>query len=249
MEEYVYEVLNQDGWWWEVGRRALARSLLSEHANTATPSDGERPRILEIGCGSGRLLQELQDTNTVYGMDVAEAALRICRERGLDCVSMGDVTALPYSDEVFDTVIAIDVLEHIVDDAAAVREIRRVCAPGGTLVATVPAYKMLWSRRDVDHHHKRRYRVEELRKLLSSAGFKIRKATYVNLPVFFPLFLMVKAGQLKPDDSTKVSQDFGIVPKPINAVLSGVMKAEAQVLRHVNLPFGSSIACVARRGR
>jgi SAM-dependent methyltransferase len=180
-------------------------------------------------------------------MDLADAALKICRERGLDCVSMADVTALPYGDEAFDTVIAIDVLEHIDDDGAALREIHRVAKPGGTLIVTVPAFQMLWSRRDVDHHHKRRYRVSGIRKRLRDGGFEVLKATYVNLPVFFPLYLMIKAGQLSADDTTSVSKDFGIVPKPINAVLARMMEAEARITPHVNLPFGSSIACVGRK--
>lgn len=242
MEEYVYDVLKQDGWWWEVGRRALSRGLLRRYAKSN--GNGRKPRLLEIGCGSGALLEDLSADNVVYGMDVAEEALRICRERGLDCVSKGDVTALPYKDAAFDTVIAIDVLEHIDDDGAAVREIHRVCRPGGVLIVTVPAFQMLWSRRDIDHHHKRRYRVKEIRSRLKEGGFKVVKATYVNLPVFFPLFLMVKAGQLSPGGASSVSKDFGLVPAPANAVLSRLMVAEARLLPHVDLPFGSSIACV-----
>lgn len=245
METYIYDVINLDGWWWEVGRRALARRLLEHYGPRV--ENGRRPRILEIGCGSGALLHDLQSNNTVYGMDVADAALKICRERGLDCVSMGDVTALPYVDSSFDTVIAVDVLEHIDDEAAAVREINRVLKPGATLIATVPAFQMLWSRRDVDHHHKRRYRVGEIRARLREGGFKVLKATYVNLPVFFPLFLMIKTGQLSADQTTSVSRDFGIVPGPVNALLARLMEAEARITPHINLPFGSSIACVGRK--
>jgi SAM-dependent methyltransferase len=245
METYVYDVLNQDGWWWEVGRRALARRLVDHYA--PSPANGNRPRILEIGCGSGALLQDLQHTSTVYGMDVADTALKICRDRGLDCVSMGDVTALPYADASFDTAIAIDVLEHIDDDVAAVVEAYRVLKPGATLIVTVPAFQMLWSRRDIDHHHKRRYRVSEIRKRLAVGGFKVLKASYINLPVFFPLYLMIKTGQLSVDDTTSVSRDFGIVPGPVNAVLARMMEAEARITPHINLPFGSSIACVGKK--
>ncbi|HET9477381.1 MAG TPA: class I SAM-dependent methyltransferase [Dehalococcoidia bacterium] len=245
MEEYVYDVLKQDGWWWEVGRRALSKGLLRHYAKSN--GNGRKPRLLEIGCGSGALLEDLSADNVVYGMDIADEALAICRERGLDCVSKGDVTALPYADAAFDTVIAIDVLEHIDDDAAAVREIYRVCKPAGLLIVTVPAFQMLWSRRDVDHHHKRRYRVREIRRRLKDGGFKVIKATYVNLPIFFPLFFMVKAGQLSPGDASSVAKDFGIVPAPANAVLSRLMEAEARLLPHVDLPFGTSIACVGMK--
>jgi SAM-dependent methyltransferase len=245
METYIYDVINLDGWWWEVGRRALARRLIEHYAPVG--SNGVRPRILEIGCGSGALLQDLQEKNTVYGMDVADEALKICRERGLDCVSLADVTALPYADESFDTVVAIDVLEHIDDESAALREVNRVLKPGATLIVTVPAFQMLWSRRDVDHHHKRRYSVKEIRRRIREGGFRVLKATYINLPVFFPLFFMLKTGHLSANDTTSVSRDFGIVPKPVNSALSRLMEAEAQITPHVNLPFGSSIACVGRK--
>lgn len=241
MEEYVYDVLKQDGWWWEVGRRALARNLLRHYAPVRS---GGRPRILEIGCGSGALLEDLSADNAVVGMDISDVALRVCRERGLNCASKGDVTSLPFADAAFDTIIAIDVLEHIYDDAAAVTEIYRVCRPGGRVIVTVPAFQMLWSRRDVDHHHKRRYRVKEISRRLREGGFNVVKATYVNLPVFFPLFVMVKAGQLSAQGSSSVSRDFGLVPAPANALLSYLMRAEARLVPHLDLPFGSSIACV-----
>ena len=247
MEEFVYEVLNHDEWWWEVGRRELVKNLLQRFGVNGienSRTNGTGPRILEIGCGSGALLQDLQQYGTAYGLDVAAPALANCRERGLDCVSLADVTALPFDDEQFNVVIAIDVLEHVEDDAAAIREINRVTRKGGKVILTVPAFQMLWSRRDVQCHHHRRYLRDDFRSRVQRQGFKVLKSTYINLPLFFPLFMMVKAGRLSSKRAPSIRMDYALVPPPINQILSRVVEYEAKMLRRISLPIGSSIACV-----
>src|SRR5574341_1625508 len=188
MDDFVYGVLNNDDWWWEVGRRALVRSLMRKFAPNGLTRNC-RPRILEIGCGAGGMLEDLDHYGMSYGLDIAEAALPFWRERGLDSVALGDTRALPYAEAQFDVVIAIDVLEHVDDDVDALREIRRVCKTGGRVIVTVPAFQLLWSRRDVQCHHKRRYRISEVRHKMEQGGFKILKATYINMPLFFPLLM------------------------------------------------------------
>lgn len=247
MEEFVYEVLNHDEWWWEVGRRELVKNLLHRFGVNGVKNgrtNDEPPRILEIGCGSGALLQDLQHYGTAVGLDVAAPALANCRERGLDCVSLADVTALPFADEQFNVVIAVDVLEHVEDDAAAIREINRVTKKGGKVILTVPAFQMLWSRRDVQCHHHRRYLRDDFRARVERGGFKVLKSTYINLPLFFPLFMMVKAGRLSSKQAPSIRMDYALVPPPINRILSRVVEYEAKMLRRFSLPIGSSIAVV-----
>ena len=80
---------------------------------------------------------------------------------GLD-VEQASLEALPFPDASFDRLLAADVLEHVDDDARALRELRRVAAPGAVLVITVPAHPRLWSAHDEALHHRRRYRRAEL---------------------------------------------------------------------------------------
>lgn len=250
MEEFVYDVLNNDNWWWEVGRRSLVRNLLHRYGgNGLNGRNGKWPRILEIGCGAGAMLEDLEHYGSPVGMDIAEAAPQYWRKRRLDSVSLADATALPFREEQFDIVIAIDVLEHVDDDVTAVAEMRRVCRPGGKLIATVPAFKFLWSRRDVQCHHVRRYTLEEFRGKLVHGGFRVIKSTYINMPLFFPLLMMVKAGQLSSKRAPSIRMDYALVPPPINKLLSNVVEYEARLLRHISLPIGSSIACVGSRTR
>src|SRR3990170_5193646 len=159
MEKELYGLYHreEDSWWWGVGRRTLIASLWKRYGN-----GNGRPSFLEIGCGAGGLLKELSTVGTAYGLDVEAEAMKYCRERGLDALCLGDAAALPYRDNSFDAVVCVDVLEHLDDDGAALADIFRVCKPGGRLLATVPAFQFLWSRRDEQLHHKRRYTLGEI---------------------------------------------------------------------------------------
>ena len=244
MEKDIYGLYHKEegSWWWGVGRRTLVGSLLRRYGG-----GNGRPHLLEIGCGAGGLLKELSQTSVAYGMDVETESMKYCRKRGLERLCLGDAAALPYRSEQFDAVVCVDVLEHLDDDRAALADIYRVLKPGGRLLATVPAFQWLWSRRDVQLHHKRRYTLAELRERVAAAGFRTLKISYINLTVFFPLWLMVKTGRLSAKEDAKVSVDFALLPGPVNRVLAGVAALESKVTSRVDLPVGSSIVCVAAR--
>lgn len=241
MEECLYSLYHheEETWWWAVGRRGLVTSLWRKYGRYTA-----RPRILEIGCGTGGLLKELSRWSAACGLDISPQATKYCRERGLDGVCLGDISSLPFQDEQFDAVVCVDVLEHLEDDAAALREIRRVCKPEGCLIATVPAFRFLWSRRDVQLHHKRRYTLGQVKQRIGHAGFNVLKATYVNLPLFLPLLILVKTGLLT-SGGARLEMDYALVPAPINRLLSLLVGFESRLVTRVNLPLGTSIACVA----
>ncbi len=239
MEDSVYDVFNHDQWWWSVGRRALVNKLWKRYGDL-----GNEPVVLDIGCGPGATLKELGKVGRSYGLDISGTALKYCRERGIDSVCMGEASNLPYHDELFDLVISVDVLEHVEDDVGAIREMCRVTKPGGVIIFTVPAFQFLWSRRDEQCHHLRRYRLGEVKKKTAEAGLQILKATYINLPLLVPLFLLIKGGHLlRRNPSMKM--DYVVVPPPVNKVLGFVVRAEARWLSLADLPLGTSICCVA----
>src|SRR5919197_1754697 len=100
---------------------------------------GPGTRVLDAGCGAGgaSVLAAGRGAH-VNGLDVAEALLAIARERVPDAdFRAGDLDALPYADGTFDAVIAADVLQYVADPAAALRELRRVCTPGGHVVIAI----------------------------------------------------------------------------------------------------------------
>lgn len=244
MDEDLYPLYHreEDSWWWSAGRRALVASLWRRYG-----VGGARPRLLEVGCGTGGLLEGLTSWADAYGLDLAREAVGFCGQRGITTACQGSLNDLPYHSDTFDGVIGVDVLEHLDDDEGALRELLRVCRPGGRLVATVPAFQFLWSRRDVQLHHRRRYTRPEFKAKVAAAGFHVMRATYVNLPLFLPLLAMVKTGRLKKGANVKV--DYALVPDAFNRVLAGVVKFEAGLLARLSLPLGTSIACVAAKRR
>src|SRR4051794_35008260 len=118
--------------WWYRGRRRVLRAVL-DRIDLARPA-----RVLDAGCGSGRTLDDLTRYGDVRGIELNPAGVEAARRRGHD-VRQAPVEAIPFEDGSFDLVTCLDVIEHTIDDVAALRELRRVTAPGGTLVVTVPA--------------------------------------------------------------------------------------------------------------
>lgn len=219
----------------------MVRQFSMKYANR---KDGAR--VLDIGCGTGTTLKELEPLGTGYGIDVSPKAVQYCLEGGVDQVCVADAAALPYRGERFDLIISVDVLEHVDDDVAALKEMYRVCRPGGVLFLTVPAFGFLWSRRDELAHHKRRYTLKEVREKLPLADFETIRATYVNLPLLVPLFLLAKMGHLLSRNPS-VKMDYVVVPQPVNRILGWVVAWEARWLANFDLPTGTSIACVATK--
>jgi SAM-dependent methyltransferase len=114
----------EDRHWWFVGRRRLVTDLL-----TRTQARG---RILDLGCGTGGVLAHLGEFGTALGLDPAPEAAHYCRRRDLPMV-IGSGMDLPFAPASFDAVLALDVIEHVPDDVALLREARRVLRPGGVL--------------------------------------------------------------------------------------------------------------------
>jgi SAM-dependent methyltransferase len=143
-------------------------------------------------------------------------------------------------------VVALDVLEHIPDHAAAAREIARTLVPGGLVYVTVPAYRALWSSHDVALMHQRRYVAREVRDLLRAAGLETVHLTY-TVSTYLPLAWGVRTlrRRLRPNGPPRTD----IVPTPpwLNTLLRGYLEAEGRAALKLPAPFGLTVFAVARR--
>ncbi|TGL67650.1 class I SAM-dependent methyltransferase [Leptospira jelokensis] len=112
-------------------------------------------KSLDVGCGTGIWLSELSKFGDAVGLDVSEEAYKFCKSRGME-IKLGSIEKIPFSNNVFDLVTAIGVIEHV-DDDQAIREIARVLKIGGKVVILTSAFKSLWSKgkRKTDHHFTR----------------------------------------------------------------------------------------------
>lgn len=224
--------------WWSVGKRRIIQDILTRlNANTG--------KILDLGCGTGFTMEMFKNYGCVTGVDNSEHALKFCTLRGKLRLIQADIEKqLPFKQAMFDTVFAFDVLEHLNNDAACLNELYRVCKKGSYLIITVPAYQFMWSRHDVSLHHKRRYSKKALIKAVQDAGFTLKKLSYFNT-ILFPIILAFRISHIFRKE---VKSDFYLpIPSFINWILLLLFNMEKYFLRKIDLPFGLSLLCIARK--
>lgn len=238
---HTYPILYQveETHWWHRGRRRIIESFVWDICKNFK----HRPRILDVGCGTGGNLNVLAKFGDAEGVDVSDDALEFCRQRGLVNVRQGAAEALPYENGTFDLVTALDVVEHIDDDLAGLREFRRVLKPDGRILLFVPTFMFLWGVQDDVSHHRRRYRLPELGKVVEKAGFEIERMTYANITFFLPILVGRKLMTLT---GLRTESENNINVTALNGVFGAIFGAERAALRYLNFPFGVSGLCVAR---
>ncbi len=221
--------------------------ILRETKNIAAGS-----RVLDAAVGLGQLAQKLQASGLrPVGIDASfEAVLHVRKTTSIPAV-LGDLTRLPFRSGAFDGVTTGETLEHLDDDAGAVREISRVLKSTGVCIATVPALRSLWSASDDYYEHRRRYSREELSGLFRAAGLSIESAQYWGFPVvlaYDTLFLlpMNKRRARRSVDSDAALQSVARAGR--SRVLVGIVRAAFAVDRLFRfIPFGPGLLLVARK--
>lgn len=237
MEKVLYDEMREsetEHWWFQA-----RRDILLQVVKAFVPKGAA---VLDVGCGTGFILEKLQDDYDVYGLDHAEIAVNYCHERGLTSVKQGLLGEETFNGKKFQLVSFLDVIEHIEDDLAVVSIAKSYLSDTGYLMITVPAFQFLWSAHDEIHHHKRRYTKDSLTNLLERAGYTVRYMTYFNT-LLFPMIALIRAvGNLTGRHN---ASDAKPANKFLNDMLYQVFKSERALLPKVNLPFGVSLLAIA----
>jgi SAM-dependent methyltransferase len=243
MQSHHYPILYEveETHWWYVGRRRIIQTLVEKIRTTLNDPN---PKILDVGCGTGGNLKMLAAYGRAEGVDISPQAVEFCHERGLDSVKLGAAEHLPYESSSFDLVTALDVVEHLDDDIAGLREIRRVLRPDGRALLFVPAFMFLWGVQDDVSNHRRRYTLPSLMKAAEAAGFSIEWGSYANISFFLPVLLVRSVMRWL---GLRASTEYGINISLMNGPFSRLFAAERFVLNRGRLPFGVSAVCIARR--
>ena len=228
----------EESFWWHRGRQRIVRRLL----NRFVAPDA---RVLDIGCGPGGTTLAYASGRAVLGTDSSPESLRWARQRGLTVAAM-DASRLAVASQSVDAVVALDILEHVPDDAAVVREAYRALRPGGVLVLTVPAYQFLWSSHDEAVGHLRRYTRRPLVRMVQEAGFQITVGEY-TMAAILPAAIVVRLAERLRPPVAEPKAKFTPLPRPVSAILERIVGLGPIPIPLVPVPFGLSIVIVACR--
>lgn len=226
-------------YWWSVAKRREVLAVYFKFCKQA-----QFRKILDVGCGGGSLISVLKNCGKVFGIDSSFKACKYSKEK-IDNILQSDALRLPFKDGCFDAIFALDLIEHIDNDINVLREINRVCARGGICVITVPAWRCLWSERDVWLGHKRRYTVRNLKTAVEKAGFKTVECSYIHGLLFIILYLANKIKRVLRYD--KIKTDIIAVPDLLNSFLIHLFEVERKIFFAINFPLGTSVICIAKK--
>ncbi|MFH1722397.1 MAG: methyltransferase [Candidatus Altiarchaeota archaeon] len=199
-------------------------------------------RIFEVGCGIGNITQFLKEKEYILCLDRSQGMIKRTKKNFSENKNISflkkdllDVDAAFLSQEKFDTVLCINVLEHILDDERALKKMHEIVAPGGNLVLLVPAIKSLYGESDKSLSHHRRYTKKELLHKVKSQGFVPQKIFYMNLLGVFGWLINGRILKRKSPSRTSLK-----IFAKIEPILVRLEKA-------ISIPFGLSLICVGEK--
>lgn len=237
--EYYNIFQAEDDYWWY---KALHELVLHFVKVYSLPS----ARILDAGCGTGRLMQLLSDYGTVEGMDISDDAVQLARKRDLTNVYRQDLLEWNPPFEAFHIITSMDVLTTLEDDEGVLRKFHSALKKDGFLLLNLATFNFLKRRHDQVVHTKQRYTAKSIRSKLERNGFIVQRSTY-RLPFLFLTLCLIKAYEtlFKPKN---VSSDLKPLSPWINRFLLSLNRLEnALIKKGVNLPIGSSIFVIAQK--
>jgi SAM-dependent methyltransferase len=245
MEATIYAKMDrlEHEHWWFVSRRNIIRTVLRSQLGAIDP----HAKILDAGCGTGGNLDFLSSLGCeVTGLEMEQDAAEIARLKSGKSIYIGSLPDhLPFPDESFDLIVLLDVLEHIDDDHAALASLTAKLKAGGHLLITVPAFAFLWSHHDESHHHKRRYRLQEITSAMKQCSLQPKYASYFNTWLF-PVIAIVRMMQ-KIFRMSNRSDDLSMPSPLLNRLLTGIMSSERHILMRSSMPFGVSIVAIGQK--
>lgn len=235
-----YYTLERNHWWF------LARSsILKRYINRNISGTRQKIRILNVGVATGATSEMLSIFGDVTSVEYEKECIDFIRDKVAINVIQGSILDLPFEDDSFDLVCAFDVVEHVQDDASAIKELGRVCVPNGSVLITVPAFMSLWSEHDLINHHFRRYKKPDVEKLFNTKDGSLIFSSYFNTVFFFPIYLLRKITGVIRNKKKKPQSDFSKYnPGILNRILFHIMNSETiAITRQKPLPIGVSIFC------
>ena len=224
---YKRHIDNFDNHWWFESRKNIIEKTLLNNIK-------KKINILDYGAGSGVNVDMLCKFGKVNIFEPHKQTAKYLKKKysGKKCKILKKI-----SNQKYDLIVLADVLEHIKKDKNKIKELARKLKKNGKILITVPAYKILFTKKDVILGHYRRYTINEIKNIFKK--FKIKKLSYFNFFLFFPISIsLIFYKILKSDfiDSVETKPNF-----LINSLLYSIFNFESKIINILNFPFGISI--------
>jgi SAM-dependent methyltransferase len=241
-DQFPHLAALEENYFWFRARNALLIWALRKYF-------GRARSFLEIGCGTGYVLKGLAEAFpdlSVSGAELLDRGLAIAERRAPRATFFqADAQRLPFAEE-FDVVGAFDVLEHVNDDRAILRQMHQAVRPGGGILVTVPQHRWLWGAVDDQARHRRRYDRGDLVRKAADAGFRVLFVTsYVA--ALLPFMFLWRNRRRPPASLADPIAEFRIHPL-LNRFFEIVLAGERfAIKRGVRFPVGGSLLLIAAR--
>jgi ubiquinone/menaquinone biosynthesis C-methylase UbiE len=240
MKVYEYErnYNLENNYWWFVGVRRMVHMLLQKSGVTKIE------KCLDIGCGTGALLDELKPkTKELYGADISPEALSFCSERGhpADKLIQCSAEKLPFPDNYFDVVTAIGLIEHVREEEKFIMELNRIMKPNGVLIMLTSSFPFLWSEHDDANEHLRRYYLTDIKNKFEDKNLVTIKLSHMNFFLFPAIAVTLKLNDLFRKKDADPERIMPIPPAFINSLLTFILTIETFLMTFMRLPWGVSM--------
>ncbi len=231
--------------WWKA-RARLTVALLDRLIGRDRPDT----RVLDAGCGWGVTLKALERAGYfAAGLDVSRKALERLDRPGRTLIEADLTKPFPSIQPLYDAVLALDVIEHLDDDRAAVESLSRLVRPGGVLILSVPALPDLFTEFDRVQGHRRRYLPETLRDAIPGGLLNVEQVFWWGSWLVDRLRRSRKRPRSRPGDSADAiyGRYLNLPPAPLRPLLDLAFHLEKRSALRGALKTGTSLFAVARR--
>ena len=224
---YKRHIENSDGHWWFESRKNIIQKFLQKHVT-------KKITILDYGAGSGvniKMLSKFGDVD-IFEPHKETAEYLIKKFKGKKYKVLKKKTNKKY-----DLIVLADVLEHIKNDKKKIKQLSMNLKKNGKILITVPAYKALFTKKDIIVGHYRRYKINEIKDIFRD--FEIKKLSYFNFFLFLPISISYLIYKILETDFTESAQK-----KPnyfLNSILFSIFNFESKIIDRIDFPFGISI--------
>ena len=221
-------------------RMSRAKNYFDWQSRLVLPELGQC--VIEIGCGIGNFTQKLLTRESVVAIDIEAGCIERLRERYPNQPNLHALVreAGANLDDLktfrADSIVCLNVLEHIGDDLTTLRNMASIIVPGGVIVLIVPAFQALLGPIDRNLGHHRRYSRRSIARMAAHAGLRIRKMHYINFPGFFGWWFNAHILRREAQSASQID----VFDRLIVPVISRL-----ETVAHP--PFGQSLFCVLER--